>query len=335
MTEQESAWTAAASTAYDATYSDVVRHSNASIGRVWLHGADRAALLQRLTTNDIVRLQPGDGTRTVLINSIARILDVLTVYALPDALLLTTGVGQGATLARFLQSKIFFGDKVRVEDRSDALAHVALYGPHAAALVEQATGVAVGDWPLHHVADVQIDGVPGHLVRMLPLGGDGVGIIVAREHLPTIETALAGAVLLDDATLDVLRIEAGYGAPRREWSNEYIPLEANLGDAISFTKGCYTGQEIIARMDSRNRLAKRLMGLRFEHEAAPGTALLSGDGKDAGVVTSTAHSPRFGLIGLGYVRTAFATGGTTLPNADGGSVEVVELPFVQQGTVTR
>jgi len=332
MIEQASVGTAAASAAYDATYSDVVRHNNASIGRVWLDGADRAALLQRLTTNDIVRLRPGDGARTVLINSIARILDVLTVYALPDALLLTTGVGQGATLARFLQSKIFFGDKVRVEDRSDALAHVALYGPRAAALVEQATGVAITDWPLHHVAAAQIDGVPVHLVRMLPLGGEGVGIIVERGHLPTLETALAEAVPLDDATLDVLRIEAGYGAPRHEWSTEYIPLEANLGDAISFTKGCYTGQEIIARMDSRNRLAKRLMGLRFAHEVAPGTALL-GDGKDAGVVTSTAHSPRYGAIGLGYVRTAFAAAGTTLQlhpkGTRGGSVVVVELPFAE------
>jgi aminomethyltransferase len=328
MIEQELAWTAAANAAYDATYTDVVRHGNASISRVWLEGADRAALLQRLTTNDVVRLQPGDGVRTVLVNSIARILDVLTVYALPDALLVTTGVGQGATLARFLQSKIFFGDKVRVHDRTDVLAHVALYGPHAAALVEQATGVVIADWPLHHVAEAHINSVPVHVVRMLPLGGEGVGIIVEPDHLPTIETAFAGAVPLDDATLDVLRIEAGYGAPRHEWSTDYIPLEANLGDAISFAKGCYTGQEIIARMDSRNRLAKRLMGLRFAHDVAPGSALL-GDGKDAGVVTSTAHSPRYGAIGLGYVRTAFATAGITLQFADGGSAQVVELPFAE------
>ncbi len=327
MIEQER-YVAGASAAYQAAYTDTVQDGNASLGRVWLRGSDRAALLQRLTTNDIVSLRPGNGARTVLTNTHARILDLITVYALPDALLLTTGVGQGATLARFLQNKIFFGDKVTVEDATHALAHIALYGPRAAAVAEQITGVNVRDWPLHHIEAAQVGGVAVWLVRMLPLAGDGVGIIVGRDDLPVVQTALAGVVPLDEATHDVLRVEAGYGAPKREWSTEYIPLEANLGDAISFTKGCYTGQEIIARMDSRNRLAKRLMGLRFEQDVEAGMALLV-DGKDAGMVTSTAHSPRFGAIGLGYVRTAFATAGTRITLAPGSSTKVVELPFTQ------
>lgn len=318
--------TAPASAAYQAIFADVVQHEHASIGRVWLRDPDRAALLQRLTTNDIARLRPGDGARTALINTHARILDLLTVYALPDALLLTTGVGQGATLARFLQSKIFFQDKVSVEDQTEQIAHVALYGPQAAAMIERIMGVTVADWPLHHVEVGQLSGASVWITRMLPLGGDGFGILAARADLPTVQAAFGDVAVLDDATYDVLRIEMGYGAPRREWSTEYIPLEANLQDTISFTKGCYTGQEIIARMDSRNRLAKRLMGLRFEHAVEPGTALLV-DGKDAGVVTSSAQSPRFGAIGLGYVRTAFADAGLHVALATGGSVEVVELPF--------
>ncbi len=325
MIEQER-YVAPASAAYQAAYTDVVQYADASLGRVWLRGSDRAALLQRLTTNDIVRLRLGDGTRTVLTNTHARILDLITVYALPDALLLTTGVGQGATLARFLQGKIFFGDKVTVDDATQTLAHLALYGPQAAVVAEQITGVNIQDWPLHHLEAAQIDGADVWFIRMLPLAGDGVGIIASRDDLPVVQAALAGVSPLDEATHDVLRIEAGYGAPKREWSTEYIPLEANLGDAISFTKGCYTGQEIIARMDSRNRLAKRLMGLRFHGDVEAGTALLH-DGKEAGIITSTTHSPRFGAIGLGYVRTAFANAGTRVELAGGGSAEIVELPF--------
>ena len=123
----------------------------------------------------------------------------------------------------------------------------------------------------------------------------------------------------------MLRVEQGHPAARHELSTEYIPLETGLHDAVSFSKGCYTGQEIIARMESRNRLAKRLMGLRFDRDGASG-ALLS-DGKEAGLITSTVVSPRLGPIGLGYVRTAYATPGTRLSTADGTQAELVELPF--------
>jgi aminomethyltransferase len=101
-----------------------------------------------------------------------------------------------------------------------------------------------------------------------------------------------------------------------------------LTDAVSFNKGCYVGQEIIARMESRNRLAKRLMGLRLKQEVVPGSAL-EYEGKEAGILTSAAHSPRFGLIGLAYVRTAAATPGTRLHVGSGGTAEVVELPFTR------
>ena len=323
---QQSVATAPMSAAYEAAYTSVVRWDAASFGRVWLTGRDRATLLQRLTTNDIERLQPGDGVRTILINTHARILDVLTVYALPDALLVTTGVGQGSTFARFLQGKIFFQDQVKVEDRTDTTAHIALYGPQAGKMIEQQTGLSIADWPVHHIAEAQLAGATVWVMRMLPLGGDGFGIIVQGDDRALVDVALADMTPLDQATLDVLRVEAGYGAARREWSTEYIPLEANLQDAISFTKGCYVGQEIIARMDSRNRLAKRLMGLRVEGDVEPDTVLLA-DGKDAGIVTSVVHSPRYGVIGLGFVRTAFATAGQRLNLANGARAEVIELPF--------
>ncbi len=313
---------------YQAALQQVVRVDEHARGRVRLVGEDRANLLQRLTTNDMVKLTPGDGSRTVLVNHHARILDVLTVYALPEHLLVTTNPGSGPAFSRFLQSKIFFNDKVTVQDLTAATMQVHLYGPEAAARVEQITSIDPRAWPLHHIQAASIAGIQVWLVRTLPIGGDGFAILGQREDEAIIQDALVSVPALDDATWELLRIEHGYGAHQREHSTEYIPLETGLTDAVSFTKGCYVGQEIIARMESRNRLAKRLMGLRLSQPVASGAKLLH-KGKEAGDFTSSAVSPRFGAIGLAYVRTAAAVPGTILQVGDGIDAEVVELPFCE------
>lgn len=326
MNQAVSAIIMADATTYRAALDGVVRYDTSNRGRVRLTDRDRAELLQRLTTNDIVRLTPGQGARTALINSHARILDLLTVYALPEHLMVTTSPGRGGSLVRYLQGRIFFQDKVAVEDLSESTLQIDLYGPQAAALIRETTSVDPGDWPLHHIQAAGIDAAQVWIARTLPIGGDGFSVFAQRADAESVQQAFAAAQPLDDSTFDVLRIEQGYAAPQRELSTEYIPLETGLSDAVSFTKGCYVGQEIIARMDSRNRLAKRLMGLRFEQPVAAGTALRHEE-KEVGTLTSAAHSPRYGAIGLAYIRTAQAEPGTRLQAADGIGVEVIELPF--------
>ena len=313
-------------TLYQAALDAVVCLDDSARGRVRLTGNDRAGLLHRLTTNDIAGLTPGQGTRTVLINHNARILDLLTVYALPEHLLVTCNPGQGAALTRFLQSKIFFNDKVAVEDLSAETIQIQLYGPQSAALVQQISSIDPAAWPLHHVQVAAIGTAQVWVARTLPLGGDGFVILAQLGDAEAVRQALSDVPLLDDATLDVLRIEQGYAAPRRELSTDYIPLETGLADAVNFRKGCYVGQEIIARMESRNRLAKRLMGLRLSQSTMAG-GKLAYDGKEAGDLTSVADSPRFGPIGLAYVRTAAAAPGTLVEVGLGVQAEVVELPF--------
>jgi tRNA-modifying protein YgfZ len=328
MTQAVSSMSAADPISYRAALESVVRFDTSNYGRVRLRDRNRAELLQRLTTNDLVRLTPGQGARSVLINSHARILDLLTVYALPEHLLVVTSPGQGGTLTRYLQGRIFFQDKVVVEDLSADTIQLDLYGPQAAALIREATSVDPGDWSLHHIQAASIDSAQVWIARTLPIGGDGFSVFAQHSDAAIVERAFASAQPLAAATLDVLRIEQGYPAPRHELSTEYIPLETGLSDAVSFSKGCYVGQEIIARMDSRNRLAKRLMGLRLEQPVANGSVLLH-EQKDAGLITSIAQSPRFGPIGLGYVRSAFAEPGTRL-QVDSVGVELVELPFTSQ-----
>jgi aminomethyltransferase len=112
-----------------------------------------------------------------------------------------------------------------------------------------------------------------------------------------------GVAPLSEETYQVLRVEAGLPEFMHELGDEYIPLEANLWNDVSFKKGCYTGQEIIARMESRQKLAKRLVGLRFDEPVTLPVSLWSDD-HEAGVVTSVVHSPALGWIGLGYLKAA-------------------------------
>ena len=137
------------------------------------------------------------------------------------------------------------------------------------------------------------------------MASGGFHLIFDRDAQAKVWQALlgTGAVSLSEETYQVLRVEAGLAEFGRELGDEYIPLEANLWNDVSFKKGCYTGQEIIARMESRQKLAKRLVGLRFGEQVMLPASLWI-DEHEAGVVTSVVHSPVLGWIGLGYLKTS-------------------------------
>jgi folate-binding protein YgfZ len=319
--------------AYKAAYEGAALYASEARGRVFMRDRDRAALLHRLSTNQIERLAPGQGADTVLTTPIGRIIDLLGVYVLDDALLLVTSPGRGPAIFAHLRKNIFFNDKVKVEDATQSLGQLALYGPEAPALLA-GLGLPGAGLPAHGVAVAAWAGEPLYVAACRPIGGAGLWLIAPPPALAELAAALtaAGARPLDEPTHEVLRVEAGYPAYGRELSQEYIPLETGLWDAVSFNKGCYVGQEIIARMESRGRLAKSLRGLRLaahpELPAEPAAPLakLDAGGKEAGDLTSVVVSPRHGLIGLAYVRTAHAEAGTRLVAA-GAEAEVVELPF--------
>jgi len=321
--------------AYRAALEGAALYDASSAGRIFMRGRDRAALLHRLSTNDIERLRPGQGARTVLTTPIGRIIDLLTVHALDDALLLVAGPDQGGPVWSHLKKNIFFNDQATLEAAGRSHGQLALYGPAAARVLAALSGADLGELPLHHTTTIELAGGPVLVAARPFIGGPSFTLYPPAERLGALRAALAtaGAMPLDDATHDILRVEQGYPATGRELSQEYIPLETGLLDAVSFTKGCYVGQEIIARMESRGRLAKRLMGLRFPagdtRAAAP--AKLSVDGKEAGDLTSAVLSPRFGPIALAYVRTAYAEPGVAVGIAGTEARgEVVELPFGNQ-----
>jgi aminomethyltransferase len=299
-------------------------------GRIWMRGKDRAALLHRLTTNNIEALQPGQGVATVFTTPIGRMIDLVSVHALDDALMIVTGPNQGPTVYRHLKQNIFFHDQVTLQAAGNSLARIAVYGPQVAQVLTALDLPAA--LPLHGIAQASWQGNTVLVTAIPPLGGGGAALHLAPEQAPALQAALtaAGTTPLDPATFAVLRVEQGYPATGNEISTAYIPLEANLWDAISFSKGCYVGQEIIARMESRGRLAKVLRGLRLPTTVPtpqPGAPLkLSADGKEAGDLTSVVTSPRFGRIGLAYVRSAHCEPGTRL-QVEAGDADVCALPF--------
>ena len=318
-------------TDYQAALQGVVLTDEPTAGRIFMRGRDRAALLQRLSTNDTERPRPGQGTQTVLTTPIGRIIDLLTVHMLEDALLVVTSPGQGPAVFSHLKKNIFFNDQVTLEAAGRAYGQIALYGPEAAALLAAQSTVALSELALHATMTVRLADVDVLIARRHPIGGHGFTLYIPADGMGTVRALLehAGAILLSSDALETLRVEAGLPAFGRELSQEYIPLETGLLRAVSFTKGCYVGQEIIARMESRGRLAKQLRGLRLSD--APELALpatLQVDGKESGDLTSLVISPRYGPIALAYVRSAHAEPGSHIGIA-GSDVTgiVVALPF--------
>jgi folate-binding protein YgfZ len=315
-------------TAYHAALEACVYYSQAGNDLIWMRDRDRAALLHRLSTNAIDSLQPGQGTMTVLTTPIGRIMDLLEVYCLDDALLLVPSAGNTAAVVRHLQKNIFFNDRVKVAAAGDAFSQIRIYGPQAAAALAD-LGLPGADLPLHAVATSGTAEDPVYIAAVRPIGGAGFAIIAAPDSLRTLMTRLQERQVpaLDHATYTTLYVEQGYPIFGHELSLDYIPLETGLWDAVSFHKGCYVGQEIIARMESRGRLAKQLRGLRFAGGPFPQPpAPLEVAGKEAGTLTSLVNSPRFGPIGLAYVRTAHAEPGTVIDFPDTQAV-VIALPF--------
>lgn len=300
-------------------------------GRLRFTGQQRLDFLHRMSTNDLLKLQAGQGAATVFTTPIARIIDRTLVYAREADLLMLTSRGNQGRVFQWLRKYIFFNDDVQIKDVTDETAMVSVYGVTANQVMQQASGEDLAALPLHDWRTVRIADREAQIARADPIAGGGFHLIVEKSMLPQVWQALVavGVVPISEETYQVLRIEAGRPEFGHELGDEYIPLEANLWADVSFSKGCYTGQEIIARMESRQRLAKQLLGLRFEAEVTLPATLLSGE-HESGVVTSVAHSPALGWIGLGYLKSAEATAGQRVQSRSGERIvktTVSALPF--------
>lgn len=289
-------------------------------GALALADADRVDFLQRMTTNNVLALRMGQSCVTVLTSPIAKIIQVFTVVARADDLLMLPARGATTVLERHLRGQIFFMDKVKVTNLSTQFARLRIMGNQAAAVLAAAgfdlAALADGDWREQNsilaVAQVTFD-VPGFEV------------LVPVDHQPAFLASLraAGAIeLTSDAAYTARRVELGRPAPGAELVGEFSPLEAGLAWACSENKGCYTGQEIIARQVTYDKITRTLVSLQSDALLAAGVPLTV-DGREVGVVTSAALSPRQARpVALAVVKRPYNEPGSLLAAA-GESVQVV------------
>lgn len=318
-------------TAYHAAYNNAIWIDRSTMGRVWATGQHRIDLIHRMSTNDLTDMAEGEGRATVLTNAVAKIIDRLIVINLGERALLLTSPGRATMLRGWLARYIFFNDDIKLTDAGDTLGQVDVYGPKAAEIVSRWLPDAAA-LPRYHARAVD-DLI---VVRADSLAGAGFHLIAPPETLATVTTALeaqgvaaGNGIASDDgaALFEVLRVEAGLPGPGGEITEDYIPLEASLWDDVNFSKGCYIGQEIIARMESRGRLAKTLVAVQAEAPLATG-AKLRGPAGERGVLTSAIKSPMHGWLGLGFIKPVAAEPGTELRlNESEQIARVVTLPF--------
>ena len=299
----------------------------AGAGVLVLTDADRADFLQRMTTNNVAALRPGQACVTVLTSPTARIVQVFTVAlpaGEPDALWLLPAPGETAALERHLRGQIFFMDKVRIANRSAELARLRVAGPQALRILA-ALGfdlMQAGAGAVH-----EHEGLLAVVQHEYDL--PGVELVVPAARLDAVAGVLqqAGAAPLTGGhAYHARRVELGRPAPGAELTGEYTPLEAGLAWACAENKGCYTGQEIIARQVTYDKVTRMLVGLRSAAPLAVG-AQLTADGRDVGAITSAAWSPALEAhLALAVVKRPHTAAGTVLL-ADGVAAAVQELPF--------
>jgi len=302
-------------------------------GRIVVSGRDRATYLQGLLTNDIAALTAGSGCYSAYLTPQGRMISDLWVYELGDVILLDLPdvETKNAVLAKLDQ--FIFSEDVQLGDVTDAFAQIALVGPDAARV---AGGLLGAPAPLAEHACVrgEIGGGAAIVTRVTDTGEPGCDLYVEQARLPWLREALtvAGVVSLDEATADVLRVEAGIPAFHRDMDEETIPLEAGIEDrAINMNKGCYVGQEVIVRVLHRGhgRVARKLVGLAIDGGAVPpaGSAVRAED-REIGRVTSAVQSVALGRpLALAYLQRDFVDVGTAV-SVNGANAVVSALPFV-------
>jgi tRNA-modifying protein YgfZ len=289
-------------------------------GRLALTGADRREFLHGQISQDIESLEPGHGRYAALLTHKGKMLSDLRVLDLGDELLLSCERAGLQELFNMIR-RYKLGSDVEVHKRTLEMGELSLIGPRSR---EIAGADALG--PAEH--DNARARIGEHEVVLVATDG-GVDVFCDAEATEGVRGTLlaAGAVEVTEAAAEVVRVESGRPRFGIDLDENVIPQEAGLNErAVSFTKGCYVGQETVARLFYRGKPNRHLRGLRLSAPVEPGTPLQLGE-KEVGRLTSVVVSPAHGPIGLALVRRQ-AEPGATLSAGDGDvTAEVVELPF--------
>ena len=289
-------------------------------GKLALTGPEARSFLNGQLTNDIEALEPGQGCYAALLTHKGKMLaDLRVIDTRSELLLLCERPALQALFDALRRFKVGFDCELHKRTLERGL--LSLIGPRAAALTGQVDGTEHANEP----------GVLGGAEVLLIRTDVGVDVLCESHDTERVRDNLvhAGAVAIDEATAEVLRVERGRPRYGIDLDDSVIPQEAGLNErAVSFTKGCYVGQETVARLHYRGKPNRHLRGLRLGEEVQPGTALRLGE-REVGTITSVAASPRLGALALAIVRREAQPGDVL--DAGGVSAQVVELPFADEG----
>jgi len=293
--------------------------------RLLLVGESRLEFVQGLATNDVEALAVGAACEAAFITPKGKLVADARIVKLEDSLLVDLAPGRGAALSEHF-TKYLLNESFEAQDVKEALASIALWGPRAGELlgipsiVENASGVAE---------------VGGHAFMVIGTAFGAVAFVpvdVKADVFATLSSkaeSMGGGAVSDD-TVELRRIELGLGTFGRDWDEATNPLEAGLDRMLHYKKGCYVGQEVVAKATYIGRVSRRLVRLSWKGPAVPSNTELTG-GKTPGRVTSSITAPDGSTLALGYVRHDQTKPGTTLRlGAEGPEVTVLGYPYLSK-----
>jgi folate-binding protein YgfZ len=284
-------------------------------GRIRVSGSEATMFLNGLVTNDVKSLAEHRWMPAVFPTVQGRLIGAVRIARVKDGLLIDGERASHDAVLKTISRFTMAGD-FRVTDFTDQSVMLSLQGARAGEIVGKILQGIGADLPRNGVSE--LEGVT--VIRATHTGEDGFDLVVDAERADELRQSLqeAGATPVGQETFEILRIEAGIARFGRDMDETNVIPELNFDDAVSYTKGCYVGQEIIVRIKHRGHPAKKLVGLKADRPLAPGA-----------IVTSAAVSPTAGNIGLGYVRYELIEPGTTVSVDNEINATVTELPFIR------
>jgi tRNA-modifying protein YgfZ len=303
-------------------------------GLLKLSGDDCLRYLHNQSTNDFQSLKSGQGCETVFVNSTARTIDLTTAYVTDDAVLILVSANRRQYLMEWLDRFIFTMDKVELADISGNYAVFNLIGLECDRLLQQLGIETIIGQPQysHQLVEIVSETSQNENISLRVAVGNGLTIPGYTAIVPIAESAQLwdkltkmGAIPLEEKAWEQLRIQEGRPTPDRELTEDYNPLEAGLWHTISFSKGCYIGQETIARLNTYKGVKQRLWGIKLDAPVEPNTQITIEDNK-VGILTSCTETDK-GFLGLAYVKTKAGDAGLKV-RVGNTSGELISVPYV-------
>jgi hypothetical protein len=299
-------------------------------GLLQLRGEDRHRFLHNQTTNKIENLKAGEGCDTVFVNSTGRTLDLATAYIMDGAIWILVSPNRRTFLIEWMDRYLFPMDKVELKDISDEKAIFTLIGQQSTNIVKKLGCESLINSPYGSHQGINIEEMTLEIAVGSGLNTLGYNLIIDSENAAKLWSILTdlGTIPVGKTAWKTLSIHQGRPTVGQELTEDYNPLEAGLWKAISFEKGCYIGQETIARLNTYKGVKQRLWGIQLSQGVEPQTPIMI-NGKKVGMLTSCIDQ-----FGLGYIRTKAGGEGLTVQVGET-TGKVVAVPFLSHDYYTK